>query len=272
MYDPNAPTCCVFFSTNVAISVQVLFEVRVPPMPGQKGPFWKSWKSEFFDDTGSDTATIFEDDLEEIMKLAPEGAEVPTIGEYSMNTVKGDLIHRNVVMQIRVLSPGDNPITRWYPVRVTVYPQSHKADMPVRLSGNWWRHVLYTATAPDNKGLLYASTMKQDLCKALPDVDHNQAGGPKNTLGLGGEGDPATPQDLGLLRGPGAGHQGLECRIIEFKRRAGLGCRPIRHTDRDIPPDASPQWQGYCGTSTSSSSSLRHWAFTTPCKARRICR
>lgn len=177
-------------------------------MPGNKGPFWKGWKADFFDDTGSDTATIFEDDLEEIMSLVPEGINVPFIGDYQSQSIGGIVTNRNVVMQIRILSPGDNPITRWYPVRVTVYPTRHKEVLPHRLSGDWWRYVLYTANAPDNKGFIHASTMKEDLFKSIPDVNYAQAGGPRNIPGLGGEGLGPMPQGRihtnvpeGILRG-----------------------------------------------------------------------
>lgn len=147
-----------------------------PMSPGSLG-----WRGRFLDDTGSETVTIFDDDLDEIMNLAPQGIHVPVIGEYNMITAEGKSVtHRNIVLQARVIGPGEYAMTNWYSVRVAIWPASHKVDVPVRLSGNWWRHVLYVANAPDNRGHLYASTTKQDLCKMLPDVDFQQAQGPKN--------------------------------------------------------------------------------------------
>ncbi|KAJ5715449.1 uncharacterized protein N7483_012630 [Penicillium malachiteum] len=39
------------------------------------------------------------------------------------------------------------------------------------LSGAWWRHMLYTATVPDNRKRLYAAQEKGELCDAIPRVD-----------------------------------------------------------------------------------------------------
>jgi len=123
-------------------------------MPGNLEPSWKSWKGDFFDNTGCDSVTIFQDDLDQIMDLAPSGLNIPFIGNYPMQTANGpNMAHMNVVIQVRMLSPGDHPITKWHPVLVTVFPQRNREFMPVRLSGNWWRYVLYTANAPGNKGL-----------------------------------------------------------------------------------------------------------------------
>lgn len=165
---------------------QIKFELRVPPIIGGstraklmanfRPPGSLGWRENFLDDTGSDVVTIFDDDLNEILNLAPSGTQVPTIGVFALHTAGGKSnVHRNIVLQARVLGPAEQPITNFYPVRVAVWSSSYKVDVPVRLSGNWWRHVLYVASAPTNKGRLYASTMKHDLCKMLPDVDFQRA-------------------------------------------------------------------------------------------------
>ncbi|KAJ5147404.1 hypothetical protein N7526_000756 [Penicillium atrosanguineum] len=180
----------------------IQFEIRVPPLIGHPpmkptSPGSLGWRGRFFDDTGSEAVTIFDDDLNEIMNLAPQGIRVPVIGEYNMITVGGKSVtHRNIVLQARVIGPGEHAMTNWYSVRVAVWPTSQKVDVPVRLSGGWWRHVLYVANAPDNRGHLYASTTKQDLCKMLPDVDFQQAQGPKNV-------PPPPPPPSGAPPSPG---------------------------------------------------------------------
>jgi hypothetical protein len=173
-------------SLTRSLMTQIKFEIRVPPIiegSTQAKPMANfrpleslGWRASFLDDTGSDVVTIFDDDLDEILNLTPSGTQVPTIGVFALHTAGGKSnIHRNIVLQARVLGPSEQPITNFYPVRVVVWPSSYRVDVPVRLSGNWWRHVLYVASAPANNGRLYASTMKQDLGKALPDVDFQQA-------------------------------------------------------------------------------------------------
>ncbi|KAJ5261186.1 hypothetical protein N7478_011781 [Penicillium angulare] len=73
------------------------------------------------------------------------------------------------------------PMTRW--VRTIFFAvdayanddEEHKDAKPPRLSGSWWRHMLYTATAPDNNRNLYVGTTKQEVINLLPDVDHTKA-------------------------------------------------------------------------------------------------
>lgn len=85
------------------------------------------------------------------------------------------------VLEVAIIDSKSHriPMTRW--VQAVFFavdykrPEFESSALTQRLSGSWWRHMLYTATAPDNERKLYVSNSKAEIVNQLPDVSHSMA-------------------------------------------------------------------------------------------------
>ncbi|KAJ5152026.1 hypothetical protein N7492_010321 [Penicillium capsulatum] len=163
----------------------VNFEVRIP---GSKSG--KQVQINFFDDTGASHASIWEDDLTVIKEADGTGIDPRPMGIIKCSTGNGEVEERTVMLEMRI-GGTKGRFTRWVRVLCTINPG--RKQCPVRLSGSWWRHMLYTAHIPDNAGCLLVSTTRDELIPMLTEHDHNLAKGPWLPK-VDANGVPVTPQ------------------------------------------------------------------------------
>lgn len=147
------------------------------------------------DDTGSGAMHIWKNDL---VAITPKPAPAWPVFEYYHPAVVGffdvedasggSTIKLAIVVEVnmRAYDPRNMNTVRpymkpkWDKILCTVDDQNeHDQGAPsVRLNGPWLRHVLYTASAPDNLHKLVVSTHKTGLTK-VKTVDHTKAKPPR---------------------------------------------------------------------------------------------
>jgi hypothetical protein len=123
---------------------------------------------------------IYQDDVERITFYA--GGDKPPFLCYinSTNADRGTCVDASCLVEYNIRSPISNhewmrPPKEW--VQVQTLLKSHYFDpaRDYRLSGMWMRRIMYTATAPDNLGLLYLAETLPMLKDSLPDADVRNA-------------------------------------------------------------------------------------------------
>ncbi|KAJ5691996.1 hypothetical protein N7462_001419 [Penicillium macrosclerotiorum] len=135
---------------------------------------------DFLDDTGSDALTIFDDDLLNVCQMsdAPWFTWAPSLGNVKVRGVGGAITARAVLLAAAVLGTDGQMLTRWVSIKCLVRDNEDRRNLPQRLSGCWWRYLLYNGTAPDNNGDLHIASDKDEFSSLFCDVNHNEATGP----------------------------------------------------------------------------------------------
>ncbi|KAJ5116819.1 hypothetical protein N7456_001167 [Penicillium angulare] len=168
----------------------------IPPIPNQgrgmsqhyvyfgiRVPGTEQWVTlEFLDDTGATAPMVSLDDIEAITAVCGQ-EPVHLGGEIAKEALGLSMFGHRFALEVAVVNNLDErtPMTRWvntifFAVDADTGDEAQDKEIkPPRLSGSWWRHMLYTATAPDNRRCLYVGTTKQEVIDLLPDVDHNKA-------------------------------------------------------------------------------------------------
>lgn len=106
------------------------------------------------DDTGSENMLIYESDISEIQQQT--GVVCQDLGHALLNTVTGQIPVRAVLAEVCVSERAvwsEFTQSRWCDVVIFVRPGNPLPGVP-RLSGIWIRHIVYSQTRPDNRGLL----------------------------------------------------------------------------------------------------------------------
>ncbi|KAJ5096847.1 hypothetical protein N7456_007568 [Penicillium angulare] len=150
---------------------------------------------EFRDDTGAFAPMISRDDLWSIQRAAGSGLGAAHLGGEVAREALGKYMQgQKYVLDVMVINNQAEriPMTRW--VQTVFFVVDHRIDPEVaeerksrglpktppteRLSGSWWRHMLYTATVPDNNRYIYTGTKKSEM-ETVPDVDFQEALAPR---------------------------------------------------------------------------------------------
>ncbi|KAJ6112388.1 hypothetical protein N7512_007712 [Penicillium capsulatum] len=159
----------------------VILQIRIPGSD-------HALKAAFMDDTGAANTMLHTEDITSLETL--DGTQrAPPLGVVTASTPGGRIPVNRYLLEARVMaSDGEKPLTKWIQVPVMAVSASLQGYRRSRLSGGWWRHMLYVASAPDNSGNLYVHTTQPGLSDMLPDVDAAQAHAPKtksdaNTVG-----------------------------------------------------------------------------------------
>ncbi|KAJ5987228.1 hypothetical protein N7451_011593 [Penicillium sp. IBT 35674x] len=142
----------------------VCFEVKVPGA-------LRGAKLQFYDDTGSCVPTLFQSDVKSLRALSPNMAPVRPTGPIVSSGIGGNAITQGYSLDYRVIGRNDIALTPWYRLQTSVHPDSDKKMFGYRLSGSWWRNLLFCANAPDDSYNLYVATNKGLLANNLPEVD-----------------------------------------------------------------------------------------------------
>lgn len=128
---------------------------------------------QFSDDTGSSAPTLFQSDLHMLRGLSPNMAPNPPTGPI-VSISPGGLVHaQGYMLDFRVIG-RQGAMTIWYRLKCNVHADSDANMWGLRLSGAWWRNVLFVAEAPDNRHNLYVATSKLLLANNLPQVNLNE--------------------------------------------------------------------------------------------------
>ncbi|KAF7715898.1 Uncharacterized protein PECH_005765 [Penicillium ucsense] len=151
-------------------------------------------KFTFIDDTGSTLPTIFMDDAMSL-QAGPMGVLGPPflcylqIRNYNGNMAWHETHLYEFHMQIRIAQGGLKylrPDHKWIPQQTFVMREAYNPQIHVRLSGSWMRNIVYTATVPDNLGVLYLAGTITALRGMLPTVNVRDARTPAPFIPQGG--------------------------------------------------------------------------------------
>ncbi|KAJ5983566.1 hypothetical protein N7481_005665 [Penicillium waksmanii] len=175
-------------------------------------------KLDFIDDTGADTLSIFEGDLDQMLHLNPR-CSTTTLGWAECSTVSHTVRWRVVELTLALTDPNteDGYLMPFINVIATVQAGSGRPSL--RLSGRVVRDVLFSATSPNGNRELYLTSKKSDLTN-VPDttlpITHRwrQDRGPQLRI----EENPPPGANLG---GTGTGQGGRGGRPIARDRGRG---------------------------------------------------
>lgn len=86
----------------------------------------------------------------------------------AMDAFGGDNTFPAMVMEGRVLGDNKAPLTKWH--RLFIMFQPRKRLGTHRLSGFWWRYMLFTATWPSRDGAMMWADNHREFCAQVPNV------------------------------------------------------------------------------------------------------
>lgn len=146
---------------------------------------------EFYDDTGSSIMTMFQDDYELLAAplLNPPSPLTahcrPCILGFSTFSLASGATHTNMVVAVTVNMPGavHGEWMKSQSSRVTASVSPYRRGTPgaptCRLAGPWLRHMLYTASVPDDTYRMLVSTHKGALIQLMNAPNHQNARPPR---------------------------------------------------------------------------------------------
>lgn len=140
------------------------FEVKVPGA-------LRSQVFSFYEDTGSSMPTLFQSDIDALNALSPQMAPIRPNGPIVSKGIGGRAFTQGYGLDFRVVGTHGEPYTDWYRLKTSVHPDTDKQKFGVRLSGEWWRNVLFSASAPNGKYNLYVANSKMLLANNIPEVN-----------------------------------------------------------------------------------------------------
>lgn len=141
------------------------FEIRLPG--AQSGLAF-----DFLDDTGASTVHMYESDLVHLNFAAPLNTlPAPVVQSTETTNAHGtSATFPTRLLEGRVLSPNRMPLTRFMQFYAIIQPHP-PSDRPLRLSGLWWRHMLYTASFPTSRGELLVCDNHNEFVSNIPNVN-----------------------------------------------------------------------------------------------------
>ncbi|KAJ5096119.1 hypothetical protein NUU61_005475 [Penicillium alfredii] len=126
---------------------------------------------EVMDDTGATCMRLFEQD---VWKLEQHGGDWYPVGEGDLITANGQIWVLFGVALVNIFSAPGGPtmVQEWFPIQYSISPGAVE-DIPGdrRLGGAWLRRLIYSATAPDDSGMLYLDSHKTPMMNSLPVLD-----------------------------------------------------------------------------------------------------
>jgi hypothetical protein len=149
-------------------TIQIVISIRNPNCVGAPS---STLHLDFLEDTGSTHMNMpFWD------KLALEqltGANLPSVGFSFMNTAGGQISTEMVVVQANILVNGKPIIPNW--IEITACVQSPYCLTAKRLSGVWFRHILWVWSQPDNINQMHIGNDMLEMLANNPLCDIRQA-------------------------------------------------------------------------------------------------
>lgn len=114
---------------------------------------------------------IYPYDMSLLEQIAvPSTAKHVHVGQVACAGISGVVSSPGAFLEVRVTSAAGE-FTDW--VRLLVLTHSGDGRNLTRLTGSWWRYMLYTLTTPDNKAELTIATQADEVM--IDDVDASQA-------------------------------------------------------------------------------------------------
>lgn len=131
-------------------------------------------KRKFLDDTGACFMDIYEEDITDIKNAS--GRPILFVGYMNFFNARGQSSDPLCLIQACMKSPHTgNFMSPWCLVPCSVMRGAYTPGTGDRLNGMWMRNILYTATCPDDRGILYLSDNIQQIVDNLPDADQSKA-------------------------------------------------------------------------------------------------
>ncbi|CAI7637718.1 unnamed protein product [Penicillium pancosmium] len=153
-------------AVNIWPSHTIWFELRAPGVTGIY------WSMDFLEDTGANTMTIWDTDLDQLIQFNGNPVPVPiSLGETVIHTASDTVVKKSVIVEAR--ATAGEMRTKWYTLEAIVRKAPLKGETAWRLSGSWWREALYTASFPDSQRELIACDNYWEFLKLVPDVNPN---------------------------------------------------------------------------------------------------
>lgn len=127
------------------------------------------------EDSGASVATIYEEDIKNMMFPRPQAIPVEMVIGRAIVTTSNRQINQPVLnVEISLHNYGE-VIIPWTPIQVLLIQGRMTATSADRLLGPVLRHMAYTATAPDNRDRIYIASTRDDLLSLLPEADISRA-------------------------------------------------------------------------------------------------
>ncbi|KAJ5180250.1 hypothetical protein N7492_003460 [Penicillium capsulatum] len=178
---------CPSMAGNKSYSLSFLVRLG-PPLAtnGARDGALPELELDFMDDTGAAATCIFHDDMIKLMGQDPDGEHdhapfKQVLGYSAVRNADGSrramlcvYAEVNMYNASRGVTGRRLMVEKWVPVGLFVDVRNSEGPNGPRerLSGRWFRHVLFTATAPETAQDMYISTHKSGLTekKALPSI------------------------------------------------------------------------------------------------------
>ncbi|KAJ5585218.1 uncharacterized protein N7459_005018 [Penicillium hispanicum] len=157
----------------------VYLELRVPGYDGE------GITIEFLDDTGSSCTSLWDSDVDMIRSVAdPSRPYLFTLGPTTTVTANGLVLVDTIQVNLRVLgNTPDRPLSRWVRREILVFPDNYRSPTTMRMSGSWWRELVFSAYVPNNRRQLLLADSRRDLIAMIENADPGLAipgGRPEN--------------------------------------------------------------------------------------------
>ncbi|KAJ5715505.1 uncharacterized protein N7483_012686 [Penicillium malachiteum] len=158
--DGPGPTSINFIDAFTPLSQEFfMHEIRLAIRPAEMPDHLKGSNKyveyDFLDDTGSPNMLIYEQDRWEMENICNYVCQ--EMGQTFVSTAAGSATMRVIHLEVSLLSnPMKLQLVPWTKVACYIMPGMRQVGEP-RISGIWLRHLLYTLTRPDNKGMLFLS-------------------------------------------------------------------------------------------------------------------
>ncbi|KAJ5387390.1 hypothetical protein N7509_009931 [Penicillium cosmopolitanum] len=127
------------------------------------------------EDSGASIATLYEDDIKNMMYPRPHDIPVEmVIGRSIVTTSNGQINQPLIKVEICLPHEGEVLIP-WTPIQALLVEGRLTSRSADRLLGPVLRRMAYTATAPDNRDRIYIANSRNDLLDLLPEADISKA-------------------------------------------------------------------------------------------------
>ncbi|KAJ5692892.1 hypothetical protein N7462_002315 [Penicillium macrosclerotiorum] len=138
-------------------------------------------KMQFIDDTASSVTTMYADDVEMLRTVAgPDRPQPYCMGELLVESATSIEPFSTIVLALRVLEfDSFKPMTRWVYRQIVEWPDANRLAGPgigmPRLSGSWWREMVFNGQVPDNKREMIVATTGRKFRSVIPNANRNKA-------------------------------------------------------------------------------------------------
>lgn len=135
---------------------------------------------EFLEDSSSSVMTIFDHDVDILQQMHPSKVRPTLLAGQVVETGNGRLHAPTILLEARIVQgAGNKPISQWAPVQTGIMNDKQLRKVPRRVTGTWWRALVWTVMTPNvgyptGAGNMYVTSHKPEL-GGLPEYDNVKA-------------------------------------------------------------------------------------------------